>query len=196
MKKVTARHREAADLVINGGRTMASVGREFNVSARTIRRWIDAIYPRPPSQIMVTMEGWPLEIRHEHGSSFPQRYSDLNANQRSKLRDEYVVYFKGRCLYCDGQLDDEPHEFVRESADEIEWDHLPGSKDGFLKSPVHLHHDHETGLTLGPVHALCNAHSWHFYEVPARMQRFAEKLESMSGAEREEFATRLREQSC
>lgn len=183
----------AVGLVVDKGRTKASVGREFGVTARTISRWIDAIYPRPPTQRMARMDGTRLEIRHKYGSPFPQRYRDLNANQHRKLRDEYVEYFRGRCLYCDGQLDDEPHEFVRQSADEIEWDNLPGSKEGFLKNPVHLHHDHETGLTLGPIHALCNAHSWHFYEVPARMQKFAEKIASMSSAEREEFAARLRE---
>ena len=141
------------------------------------------------------MDGSLLEIWHEYGSPFPQRYCDLNSNQRRKLRDEYVEYFGGRCLYCDGHLDDEPHEFVRQSADEIEWDNLPESKEGFLKNPVHLHHDHETGLTLGPIHALCNAHSWHFYELPVRLQTFADKIESLSPEKRKKLGALLREQS-
>jgi hypothetical protein len=27
----------------------------------------------------------------------------------------------------------------------------------FFKYPVHLHHDHNTGMTIGAVHAYCNA---------------------------------------
>ncbi len=155
-----------------------------------------AIYPPPPKQEMVDMYGNPIEIHHEYGSPFPQRYRDLNTDQRRKLRDEYVAYFGGRCLYCDGQLDDKPHEFVCQSADQIEWDNLPGSKEGFLKNPVHLHHDHKTGLTLGPVHALCNAHSWHYYELPVRTHKLIDKIGSLSGKQREEFVARVRKRSC
>ena len=192
MKKVTARHRRAADLVLKEGRTKASVGRKFGVTARTIKRWIDAIYPPPPPQEMTTMNGWAVQIYHEYGSPFPQRYRDLNTSQRRKLREQYVEYFRGRCLYCSERLGDKPHKFVCESADDIEWNNLPGGKEGFLSNPVHLHHDQETGLTLGPVHALCNAHSWHFYELPAQMQKFVDKIESLSAKRREELAARLR----
>ncbi|MDX1406389.1 MAG: sigma factor-like helix-turn-helix DNA-binding protein [Woeseiaceae bacterium] len=192
MKRITARHRQAVDLVVNEGRTMASVGREFGVTARTVRRWIDAIYPPPPSQEMTTMDGSRIRIVHEYGSKFPQRYRDLNYNQRRKLCDEYVEYFKGRCPYCNELLDNEPHEFVRQSADEIDWDTLPGGKEGFLKNPVHLHHDHKTGLALAAVHAMCNAHSWHSYEVLVQMQQLIEKVESMSAEERKAFAERMR----
>ncbi len=171
---------------------MASVGREFGVTARTVRRWIDAIYPPPPSQEMTTMDGSRLQIDHQCGSKFPQRYRDLNSNQRRKLRDEYIEYFNGRCMYCDELLDDEPHEFVRQSADQIDWDDLAGGKEGFLKNPVHLHHDHQTGLTLAAIHAMCNAHSWHFHEVLVQRQQFTEKVESMSAEERNAFAERMR----
>jgi len=192
VKEITPRHREAADLVVKGGRTKASVGREFGVTARTVKRWIDAIYPPPPPQEMTTMYGSPLRIHHEFGSKFPQRHRDLNTDQRRKLRDEYIECSRGRCAYCEEMLDDEPHAFVRQSADQIEWDNLPGSKEGFLKDPVHLHHDHETGLTLAAIHALCNAHSWHFFEVPAQMSKFVEKIDSMSAAERKAFGERMR----
>jgi len=88
MKKITARHRQAVDLVVNEGRTQVSVGREFGVTAGTIRRWIDAIYPPPPKQEMFDMYGSTTEIYHAYGSPFPQRYRDLNTNQRRKLLDE------------------------------------------------------------------------------------------------------------
>jgi hypothetical protein len=31
---------------------------------------------------------------------------------------------------------------------------------GFLSNPVHLHHCHTTGLTIGAVHSRCNAILW------------------------------------
>jgi hypothetical protein len=193
MKEITSRHRLAVDLVLNENKTMASVGREFGVTARTVRRWIDAIYPRPPSQDMKDMYGYSFHIGHSHGSLFPQKYDDLNSEEKRKLREQYIEWFNGRCLYCEEMLEDEPHKFVRQSADDIEWDDLHGGKEGFLSNPVHLHHDHETGLTLAPLHALCNAHSWHFNEAPASINRFVNKNESMSVKERDEFAARMRE---
>jgi hypothetical protein len=42
-----------------------------------------------------------------------------------------------------------------------------------------LHHDHETGLTLAAIHALCNAHSWHYYESDAQSERFFSMVEQM-----------------
>ena len=192
MKKITARHRQAVDLVVNEGRTQVSVGREFGVTAGTIRRWIDAIYPPPPKQEMFDMYGSTTEIYHAYGSPFPQRYRDLNTNQRRKLLDEYVEHFRGRCLYCHLKLDGKPSRIVRDSADEIEWDNLPGGKEGFLKNPVHLHHDHETGLTLAPIHALCNAHSWEFYESIVWMEKFIEKVKSLPPKKRKELGARLR----
>ena len=195
MKKITARHRQAVDLVVSEGRTQASVGREFGVTARTIRRWIDAMYPPPPKQEMFDMYGSTTEIHHAYGSPFPHRYRDLNTSQRRKLRDEYVEHFRGRCLYCGLKLDGKPSKRVRESANDIEWDNLPGGKEGFLSNPVHLHHDQETGLTLAPVHALCNAHSWHFYELPVRLQTFADKIKSLPPEKCKEIGARLREKS-
>jgi len=42
----------------------------------------------------------------------------------------------------------------------IDWDLFPP---GFLKNPVHLHHNHDTGMTIGAVHAYCNAVLWQYY---------------------------------
>lgn len=33
----------------------------------------------------------------------------------------------------------------------------------FFKHPVHLHHDHQTGMTIGAVHNHCNAVLWQYY---------------------------------
>jgi hypothetical protein len=33
----------------------------------------------------------------------------------------------------------------------------------FFSFPIHLHHDHKTGLTIGAVHAKCNAVLWQYH---------------------------------
>jgi hypothetical protein len=33
----------------------------------------------------------------------------------------------------------------------------------FFKWPVHLHHDHRTGMTIGAVHCRCNAVLWQYH---------------------------------
>ena len=33
----------------------------------------------------------------------------------------------------------------------------------FFKWPVHLHHSHDTGMTIGAVHARCNAVLWQYH---------------------------------
>ncbi len=78
MKEITSRHRRAVALVKDENRTMASVGREFGVTARTVRRWIDVIYPLSPLQYMTNMDGTTMHIRHPHGGLIPQNYDKLN----------------------------------------------------------------------------------------------------------------------
>ena len=191
----TAEDRQrAVGLVVDKGRTKASVGHEFGVKAGTIRRWIDAIYPPPPKQEMFDMYGSTTEIYHAYGSPIPQRYRDLNGNQRRKLRDEYVEHFRGRCLYCGRQLDDKPSSVVRQAADAIEWNNMPGGKEGFLSNPIHLHHDQITGLTLAPIDALCNAHSWEFYESSVWMEKLLENIKSLPPEKRKELRARVRKQ--
>ena len=35
--------------------------------------------------------------------------------------------------------------------------------ENFFKYPVHLHHSHYTGMTIGAVHANCNAVLWQYH---------------------------------
>jgi hypothetical protein len=35
--------------------------------------------------------------------------------------------------------------------------------DTMFEYPVHLHHDHNTGMTIGAVHAYCNAVLWQYH---------------------------------
>lgn len=35
--------------------------------------------------------------------------------------------------------------------------------ENFFRWPVHLHHSHKTGMTIGAVHAYCNAVLWQYH---------------------------------
>ena len=41
----------------------------------------------------------------------------------------------------------------------IDWDLFP---ENFLKAPIHLQHNHNTGMTEGAVHNYCNAVMWQY----------------------------------
>lgn len=91
------------------------------------------------------------------GVALPASYDALSASQRQQARDQYVEQQAGLCFYCKEPLDGPPIPMPP-----IDWSRFPGNR-GFLKHPVHLHHDHDTGLTLGAVHALCNAVLWQYH---------------------------------
>lgn len=83
----------------------------------------------------------------------PAMYDALTWVERRMVREEYIILQKGACYYCKATLlHDTPDELKeRFPLDPRYW----GPK--FLEHPVHLHHDHNTGLTLGATHAYCNA---------------------------------------
>lgn len=88
----------------------------------------------------------------------PQDYTKLDQQQRRMVRDEYRIRQDGKCHYCKCLLSDQPRSDVM--AKKIRWSAFPPQ---FLKYQVHLHHSHETGLTIGAVHALCNAVLWQYH---------------------------------
>jgi len=83
----------------------------------------------------------------------PQDYTKLSQSERRKLRNEYVTEQDGDCFYCGKSLYNEPTEAFKKDHP-VNWRLFP---EGFLNHPVHLHHNHRTGLTIGAVHAYCNA---------------------------------------
>jgi hypothetical protein len=87
--------------------------------------------------------------------TIPANYTKLTPEQRRLVREEYVRLQKGCCAYCGGNLSKEPPEKIKSK--DVNWLLFPPN---FLKYPVHLHHRHDTGMTIGAVHALCNAVSW------------------------------------
>jgi hypothetical protein len=92
------------------------------------------------------------------GPSLPTRYAGLSPAMRRLIRAEYAQRQEGKCLHCAWPLEGPPSAEVR--AKPINWNLFPPN---FTKWPLHLHHDHRTGLTIGTVHAYCNAVMWQYH---------------------------------
>lgn len=85
----------------------------------------------------------------------PSRYSEISQSQRRRVREKYIELQGGKCYYCKKPLDQTPKDNRN-----ICWSKFP---EGFLNHPIHLHHNHRTDLTLGAVHAYCNAVLWQYH---------------------------------
>lgn len=88
----------------------------------------------------------------------PIRYDQATTKERRQAREQYVQEQYALCLFCDAPLAGDPAKAVVEAPVDAEL--FP---QGFFKYPYHLHHDHVTGLTIGTVHARCNAVLWQFF---------------------------------
>ena len=88
----------------------------------------------------------------------PVYYPDLDPSERRKVREEYVKQQKGLCFYCNKPLVGKPSDEVLRTR--INLNLFPVD---FFKWPVHLQHDHETGMTEGAVHCQCNAVLWQYH---------------------------------
>lgn len=91
----------------------------------------------------------------------PVKYSELSRQEKREVRLEYIRVQEGRCYHCQGKLDAPVPSRV--SMLPIDWWRFPGGRDGFLKYPVHLHHNHDTDYTIGAVHNYCNAVLFQYY---------------------------------
>ena len=90
--------------------------------------------------------------------SLPTNYEELTIPMRRIVREEYVRRQGGRCSYCNAPLAGEPSASVQKLR--INERLFPPN---FFKWPVHLHHDHDTGMTIGAVHCRCNAALWQYH---------------------------------
>ena len=88
----------------------------------------------------------------------PVNYDQLTRAERRLTRLEYVRVQEGKCAHCNKPLDGPPADKVAQA--KINADLFPK---GFLLNPIHLHHDHGTGLTIGAVHGRCNAYLWEYF---------------------------------
>lgn len=90
----------------------------------------------------------------------PVNYHELDREERPIVRQRYFKLQYGLCYHCGQSLMGKPSSEALSYA--INWSLFPPN---FLTYPVHLHHSHKTGLTIGSVHAWCNAVLWqHFGE--------------------------------
>lgn len=89
----------------------------------------------------------------------PVDYTKLAGWKRRVVREEYVKRQNGKCMFCHEPLDGQPPKEITDQP--IDWT-LFKSKAFFLRYPVHLQHNHDTGMTEGAVHAHCNAYMWQY----------------------------------
>lgn len=85
----------------------------------------------------------------------PTDYTLLTAKQRRIVREQYILNQKGLCAHCKNPLHTEPVTILIISKELF--------PTGFFNNPVHLHHNHNTGMTIGAVHAKCNAILWQYF---------------------------------
>lgn len=90
--------------------------------------------------------------------TLPRDYRKLSSHQRRATRLAYVKQQQGRCSHCKQPLDGEPAKSITTTP---VTEHL--FPPGFFNNPVHLHHNHQTGMTIGAVHARCNAVLWQYH---------------------------------
>lgn len=87
----------------------------------------------------------------------PVDYDSLNTAERRHVRELYIKKQEGNCYYCEEFLGVAPPERITDLS--VDWTLFPPF---FLKHPVHLQHNHDTGMTEGAVHAYCNAVMWQY----------------------------------
>lgn len=88
----------------------------------------------------------------------PKNYNELHYTDRKKVREEYARLQKWLCKHCGEPLAGRASDEVM--AKKINKGLFPES---FFKWQVHLHHDHDTGMTIGAIHCHCNAVLWQYY---------------------------------
>lgn len=88
----------------------------------------------------------------------PAKYDLLTAKQKKEVRDQYVMLQNNMCYFCKHSLSEKPPLHI--TAKPIHWNLFPP---GFLRFPIHLQHNHTTGMTEGAVHSYCNAVMWQYH---------------------------------
>lgn len=88
----------------------------------------------------------------------PVDYTKLDWQDRTLVREQYIKEQGGDCWFCHTPLVNKPPEKITKK--KIDLSLFPPN---FLKYPVHLQHNHDTGMTEGAVHAYCNAVLWQYH---------------------------------
>lgn len=87
----------------------------------------------------------------------PVDYDKLSPLERRQVREQYIVLQKYKCMYCNCSLNAPPPLNILQK--KINWKLFPPN---FLSNPIHLQHNHSTGMTEGAVHNYCNAVMWQY----------------------------------
>jgi hypothetical protein len=90
--------------------------------------------------------------------ALPIVYDLATARERRVAREKYMRLQRNKCWYCKEPLSGDPCRKVMKA--KLNSNLFP---ECMLLHPVHLHHDRETGYTIGAVHARCNAYLWQRY---------------------------------
>lgn len=90
--------------------------------------------------------------------NIPSNYNELSQNERRLVREEYIKIQNGLCAHCGNNLKANASEEIMNK--KINKKLFPKN---FFNWPVHLHHNHKTGMTIGAVHCHCNAVLWQYY---------------------------------
>ena len=88
----------------------------------------------------------------------PVNYDNITPSQRRLVREEYARLQDNKCLHCGASLQEKASDEMRSKKVDIRL--FPPM---FFRWPVHLHHNHNTGMTIGAVHARCNAVLWQYH---------------------------------
>ncbi len=87
----------------------------------------------------------------------PVDYTKLHWSERKQVRLQYVKEQNNLCHYCGCSLSEEAPKHIKDK--KINWNLFPPN---FLQYPIHLQHNHNTGMTEGAVHNYCNAVMWQY----------------------------------
>lgn len=74
-----------------------------------------------------------------------------------EVREQYIEEQEGKCMYCGCDLKEDAPKRITDK--KINWELFPKN---FMKYPIHLQHNHDTGMTEGAIHAFCNAVLWQY----------------------------------
>ena len=110
---------------------------------------------------MLKEAGFSIKIRKtslEIKMDLPIKYHEMHYTERWKVREAYIAQQKGLCCHCKEPLDGDPPAHIMSKP--VDKTLFPK---GFFNHPIHLHHSHETGLTIGAIHCYCNAVLWQYY---------------------------------
>ena len=87
----------------------------------------------------------------------PVKYKGLHWTEKKKVRELYIERQKGLCCHCGEPLSGNPPKGITRYS--IKRSLFPKN---FFDWPIHLHHNHDTGMTIGAVHNQCNAFLWQY----------------------------------